>query len=594
MTRTVLTSLTLAALLLTTTFSQGKDKAAGKKTARVAHASQWDALVDEFYGQYFKFHPTDATITGFHEHDGELEDFSRAGVDEQVAWLKAMLPRVEKFPVAKLNSIQRGDRELLMGDIHSELLELEEIRPWEKNPDLYSSGISYSAFCIMSRNYASQEERLRSLIAREKKTPQALAAARQNLKNPPQVYTQVALLQLPGNIDFFKNDVPKAFDEVKDPALLAEFKQSTDGVIQALEDYEAFLKKDVLPNSNGDFRIGAENFRKKLLYDEMVDVPLDELLKVGMADLHKNQQWYKETAAMLDPTKTPQQILDELGKQHPKADELLDTFRKTLTGLRDYCEQQHIITIPRQQLPIVEETPPFARALTFASMDTPGPYETKATEGYFNVTLPDASDTPEQVEEHMQGFNYGTVISTAVHEVYPGHYVQYLFQSQFPTKVRKLISANTDVEGWAHYTEQMMLDEGYGRNPKLKLADDKQFLKLRLGQLQDALLRDARFIVGIKMHTGQMSFDQGVEFFVNEGYQTHISALKETRRGTADPTYLVYTLGKLEIMKLRADYKKKMGGKFSLEEFHDRFMRQGLIPIKIIRQTMLGDDSPTL
>jgi uncharacterized protein (DUF885 family) len=226
-------------------------------------------------------------------------------------------------------------------------------------------------------------------------------------------------------------------------------------------------------------------------------------------------------------------------------------------------------------------------------MDTPGPFEKNATEAYFNVTLPDPSMTPAQVEGYMHSFNVGTVISTAVHEAYPGHYVQFLFLPQAPSKVRKILSANTDVEGWAHYCEQMMLDAGYGQ-PGAGAKDERESKFLRLGQLQDALLRNARFIVGIEMHTEKMSFDQAVEFFQKEGYQSKETAMVETKRGTSDPTYLYYTLGKLEILKLREDVKKRDGAAFSLQKFHDEFLQQGFPPIRIVREAMLGDESPTL
>jgi uncharacterized protein (DUF885 family) len=252
------------------------------------------------------------------------------------------------------------------------------------------------------------------------------------------------------------------------------------------------------------------------------------------------------------------------------------------------------VRVPSQVLPIVEETPPFARALTFASMDTPGPFEKVAKEAFFNVTLPEAAWSAKEVEEHMAGFNRGTVISTAVHEVYPGHYTQFLWVPYAPSKTRKLLGCSSNAEGWAHYSEQMMLDEGYGRTPGTAADKDNAFLKLRLGQLQDALLRNARFVVGIQMHTGKMTFDQGVEFFEKEGYQSHMNGLRETKRGTADPTYLYYTLGKLEILKLRDDYKKKMGDKYSLEEFHNALLQQGFPPIKLVREVMLGDGSPVL
>jgi uncharacterized protein (DUF885 family) len=242
------------------------------------------------------------------------------------------------------------------------------------------------------------------------------------------------------------------------------------------------------------------------------------------------------------------------------------------------------VTIPSPTPPIVEETPPFMRALTFASMDTPGPYEKVAKEAFFNVTLPEKSWSPREIEEHMEGYNRGTIASTAIHEVYPGHYVQFLWMQNASSKVRKILGANSNAEGWAHYCEQMMIDEGYGNGD----------LKLRLGQLQDALLRNARFIVGIEMHTGQMTFEQGIDFFVKEGMQTRTNGERETKRGTSDPTYLYYTLGKLEILKLREDYRKMRGASFTLQDFHDNFMRQGWPPIKIVRRAMLKNDSPVL
>jgi uncharacterized protein (DUF885 family) len=200
---------------------------------------------------------------------------------------------------------------------------------------------------------------------------------------------------------------------------------------------------------------------------------------------------------------------------------------------------------------------------------------------------------PEEVEGFMHSFNMGTVVSTAVHEAYPGHYIQFLWLSQAPSRVRKILGANTDIEGWAHYTEQMMLDEGYGQ-PGAGAKDERETKFLRLGQLQDALLRNARFIVGIQLHTGKMSYEDAVEFFQMEGYQSKETAIMETKRGAGDPTYLYYTLGKLEIMKLRDDMKKKQGSAFSIEQFHDNFLKQGFPPIKIVREAMLGDDSPTL
>jgi uncharacterized protein (DUF885 family) len=557
---------------------------------------QFEKVSDEYFDQvYFHYGPTGGTLAGYHQYDAQLEDYSRKSIDAEIAALKVFEKRVEAIhpDAAAADFVPRSDREMVLANIRSELLTLEVIRPWEKNADNYSGTCANGAFTLMERKFASPDERLRSLIAREKQMPAVLADARVNLKNPPRIFTEIAIEQLPDIVSFFEHDVPLAFADAKDPALKAEFAQTNAAVIAALNGYLGWLKTDLLPQSNGDFRIGAATFSKKLHYDEMVDLPLDKLLELGWADMRKNQAQFNQIAKELEPAKEPRAVVEELGEKHPAPDQLLNSFRATFDGLVSFIRSHHIVTIPSDVRPILEETPPFMRATTTASMDTPGPFETHATEAYFNVTLPDPSMTPAQVEGYMHSFNVGTVISTAVHEAYPGHYVQFLWLPQAPSRVRKLLGANTDVEGWAHYTEQMMLDEGYGQ-PGTGAKDEREAKFMRLGQLQDALLRNARFIVGIQMHTGTMSFKEAKEFFQKEGYQSKESAVVEAKRGAGDPTYLYYTLGKLEIMKLREDVKKKQGTAFSLEEFHNNFLRQGFPPIKIVREAMLGDDSPAL
>jgi uncharacterized protein (DUF885 family) len=478
--------------------------------------------------------------------------------------------------------------------VHGNLLELETIRDWEKNPDNYSSGITNSAFVLMERDFAPANDRLRSLIAREKQMPAVFTAARQNLKNPPKIYTEIALEQLPGIIDFFQHDVPEAFRAAKDPATTAEFQKTNGAVIAALEDYEKWLKTELLPKSNGDFRIGAETFSRKLQYDEMVDVPLARLLQIGYDDLHRNQAEFNRIAKEVDPNKTPKEVLADLATIHPAPDQLLQAFHDRFNSEIAFIQAKKIITIPSTVQPTLEETPPFMRATTQASMDSPGPYERHSTTAYFNVTLPEKDWDAARVRDYMAAFNVGTIVSTSVHEAFPGHYVQFLWVNHTNlSAVRKLTGSATNIEGWAHYCEQMMLDEGYNQ-PGVGAKDERESRLIRLGQLQDALLRDARFVVGIRMHTQGMTLEQAQDFFVNEGYQSRAIAEVETKRGTSDPTYLYYTLGKLEIMKLRSDLQKKEGASFSLEKFHDDFMQQGGAPIRIVRKALLGDNSPTL
>jgi uncharacterized protein (DUF885 family) len=566
------------------------------RAARGDWKQQFERLSNQYLDRvYLRYQPTAGTQAGYHQFDTQLEDFSRKNIDAEIADLKSFERRIEAIQPdgGAGDFVPRSDREIVLASVRSQLLTLETIRPWEKNADNYSSTCANGAFVLMERKFASPDERLRSLIAREKQMPALLNAARANLKNPPRIYTEIAIEQLPGIVSFFEQDVPSAFADAHDSALKAEFALTNAATIAALKSYLDWLKTDLLPKSNGDFRIGAETFSKKLQYDEMVDLPLDKLLEIGWADLRKNQAHFNEIAKELEPDKTPNAVLEELGENHPAPDRLLDAFRATFDGLVGFIRAHHIVTVPSDVRPIVEETPPFMRATTFASMDTPGPFEAHATEAYFNVTLPDPSMKPDEVEGYMHSFNVGTVISTAVHEAYPGHYIQFLWLPQAPSRVRKLLGANTDIEGWAHYCEQMMLDQGYGQ-PGTGAKDERESKFLRLGQLQDALLRNARFIVGIQMHSGKMSIEEAEAFFQKEGYQSKETAVVETKRGTSDPTYLYYTLGKLEIMKLREDMKKKQGAAFSLEEFHNNFLRQGFPPIRIVREAMLGDNSPAL
>jgi len=566
---------------------------AAKPADMAASDRAFAQLADQYFDTfYLPTNPSAATSYGVHEYDGKLEDYSRAGIDVEVKALKGWEQRVEAIDPASLSLYVRGDRDLVLNNIRSALLTLQSIRPWEKNPDFYSSGITSSAFTLMERKFAPPETRLRDLISRERQMPAALLAARANLVNPPKIYTEIALEQLPGLIRFFQHDVPSAFADVTDAALKKEFAASNGAVIKALGEYQAWLKDDVLPKSHGDFRIGAKAFREKLKYDEMVDLPLDKLVALDEANMKANQAEFARVAKELDPDKTPREVLAELAADHPAPDKLLDTFRSTFDTLIGFIQSHHIITIPSTVRPTVEETPPFMRATTFASMDTPGPYETKATTAYFNVTLPEQDWAKQRTEEFMAQFSYPVITSIATHEAYPGHYIQFLWMHKVDDRVRKLLGSATNAEGWAHYCEQMMLDEGLAQYEFPK--DRRQQLLLKLGQLQDALLRNARFIVGIKLHTGQMTLDQAKEFFVEQGYQSPAVGEVETKRGTSDPTYLYYTLGKLEILKLRADVEKKQGAKFSLEQFHDDFMQHGFAPIAIVRREMLHDDSPVL
>ena len=430
----------------------------------------------------------------------------------------------------------------------------------------------------MVRNFAPPADRMKSLIAREKATPALLAEARKNLQKPPKIFTQIAIEQIDGNIAFFRNDLPAAFKDVTDAALLAEFKQTNSAVMAALADYKKWLQSDVLPKATGDFALGAGTYSKALAATEMIDVPLDRLLTIAEADRAKNEAAFNATAKQIDPAHHAEVVLETMQKDHPAAGALIATTQATLDSLRQFIVDHHIITIPESDPARVKETPPFMRSTTTASMDTPGPFEAAKVDAFYNMTLPDPRWPRAEQEDYMKQWYYAAITNVSVHEAYPGHYLQFLYAKRFPTDARKVFSANTNVEGWAHYCEQMMLDEGFHEGEP----------KYRLAQLQDALLRDVRFIVGIRMHTEGLSVDEATKLFETQGHQPHPVAVEEAKRGAGDPFYGYYTMGKLMILKLRDDYKTKMGAAYSLQGFHDAFIALGPLPMPLIRKAMLG------
>jgi uncharacterized protein (DUF885 family) len=527
---------------------------------------------------YFKRHPSAATDLGVHKYDDQIDDVSQSAKMSESSALKSFRVSLADIKEGALSPEKQLDREQLIRAVDSSILALDVIKMWAKDPDSYSGGITNAAYVIMKRPYAPATERLRALIAREKLMPGALGEARKNLANPPKIYTEIAIEQIDGNISFFRDDLPAAFKEVTDKALLDEFATTNAAVIKALGDYKTYLKNELLPKSNGSFAFGTETYTKVLSANEMVDLPLDRLLAIAQADLDKNEAAFQATAKAIDPSKPADVVLAALQNDHPPADKLLKTTQDELDSLRQFIVDHHIVTIPPSEPARVKETPPFMRSTTSASMDTPGPFEQAKLEGFYNMTLPNPIWKAADQEDFMRQWYYASITNVSVHEVYPGHYLQFLYAKQFPSDVRKVFGAATNSEGWAHYDEQMMLDEGFHANEP----------KYRLAQLQDALLRNVRFIVGIKMHTQGMTVDEATKLFETAGHQPRPVAVSEAKRGTSDALYGYYTIGKLAILKLREDYKKKLGAEYSLQKFHDEFIKLGPLPLPLVRKAMLG------
>jgi uncharacterized protein (DUF885 family) len=536
-------------------------------------------LAGEILEFYYKQDPSTATYLGIHKYDDLIADYSAESIKADSETIKSFRSKLDAVDADALSLEAQLDFEQTKQTLDGMLLRNDVIRPWAKDPDIYSSGITDDAYVMITRTFAPPEQRLKSLTARMKLMPNTLAEARKNLDNPPRVYTEIAIDQLDGNRDFFAQDVPAAFEDVKDQPILAEFNTAKDAVIAALEDYKKFLQDDLLNRSNGSFAYGADTYTKVLAADEMITTPLPDLLSAAEADLKSNQQAFVEAARQVDPNKTPTDVLAEVAKDYPPPSELLAVTQSGLDSLAQFVRDKQIIDLPEAPPAKVVETPPFMAATTSAAMDTPGPFEKVATEAYFMMTLPDPTWPKEEQDDFMSQWYRPSISNVSVHEVWPGHYVQFLFAKDYPSDVRKVFATSSNFEGWAHYCEQMMLDEGLH-------ADDPRY---RLAEVQDALLRDVRFIVGIKMHTQGMTIEQAQAMFVEQAYQPDPVAESEAKRGTSDATYGYYTMGKLMIMKLREDYKKKMGDKYTLKDFHDTFIKLGPLPLPLIRKAMLGE-----
>jgi uncharacterized protein (DUF885 family) len=533
-------------------------------------------FVDEYFAARFADRPTEGTAAGLHEYDSKMPDLSRAAIERRVATLKAELASLTALDRTQLSFDNQIDATALDGEIRSELLDLETLKVWENNPMRYAAVAGFAVNDLLKRDFAPPAERLRSVTARLAAVPAICAAGKANVKNPPKEFTTLATRMAKGSTGFLEGAVTDFAKKAaaNDAALMKDFTEANGKAVASLKDYAAWLEKDLAPRSNGSYAIGAANFSLKLRYDDMVETPLSEVLAIGEADLARNYAAFLETAKKIDPSKTPAEVMKSLSNDHPAAADLIPSVQKSVEAAREFLVAKKIVTIPSDVRPIITETPPFARFGSFASMDTPGAYETKATEAFYYVTPVEKDWDAKHQEEHLRLFNPDVVDMINVHEVWPGHYLQFLYAKRFPTRTRKLIFCGTNAEGWAHYTEQMMVDEGFGGGDP----------RVRLAQLQEALLRDCRYVVGIKLHTQGMTVEEGAKLFVEKGFQEPANGFEESRRGAYNPTYLYYTLGKLEILKVREEYMKAKGA--SLEAFHNAFVSQGGLPIPLVRKIL--------
>jgi len=561
--------------------------------AAQAEDTEYEAVAEEYIKTYLAAHPLEGTALGLHEYDGKITDYSRLALDAELSRLRRFDDRLAKFDPSKLSARQSIDLRILQVAVKKDLFEMQDMSVFERNPMVYAGAADVSVY--IKRNFAPLEDRVRSLIAIESQIPNILIAARTNLNEKlPKPFVELAIQIAKGSADFLKKDLVAAVSGLKDEQLRAAFNESNRKAANALNDYAAWLEREKLPKASLDFALGEEKFGRFLAQTELVDLPPQKVLEIGMAQLKAEQDAFAEAAKKIDPNKSPIEVFKQIQSEHPAPDKLIPDVAKDLDKIRKYVLNRHLVSIPSDVRAKVKETPQYLRATSFASMDTPGPFEKRATEAYYYVT-PTEHDWPEkQKQEWLTAFNYYTSDVVSIHEAYPGHYVQFLhLNTSSASKVEKIFGSYAFIEGWAHYCEKMMLDEGFGGPTSSSPSEEdvKRAAKYRMAQADEALLRLCRLCVSIKMHTQNMSLDEATKFFQDNCYYEEKPARQEAMRGTFDPGYLNYTLGKLEILKLRDDYKAQEGDEFSLQKFHNEVLNHGMPPIRLLREIMLKDQT---
>jgi len=538
-------------------------------------------FVDEYLAWLHEAHPTNATFDGVHLHDDLLEDLGRPAIDAQVRDLGGFARRLAAIDPARLTDVERLERPALDANIRARLFELEAVRSWERNPQCYGDLLSTSLAGQILFDYAPLPERARRVLSKLRQVPRLMQAARDNIKDPPGIFIKVGLESLRGALRFIEDDLPRALGALDDLHVLGDLADASTEASHAIGAYVAHLENDVAPRARGPFRLGRERLQQKLQLEEGIALDADRLLAIAERELHATQEEFRRVASRVD-AKDPFGAWARAKSEHPAVGQVVATAQEQLDELKTFIQRQDLVTLPDKADVRVAPTPRFYR-WTFASMWTPGPFETRPLRAYYYITDADPAWPTDRQEEHLRDFNYGALWSISIHEVFPGHFLHYQHLRQVPAPLRKsiLFSSTAMVEGWAHYAEQMMMEAGFRR----------QDPSIRLGQLAESLIRLCRAIVGIRLHAEDLSVEQGVRFFRDEAYLEEGSARREAERGTFDPSYVLYSLGKLMVLKLRDDCKARQGDRFSLRVFHDSLLGNGTVPLWLHRNLMLGENN---
>jgi hypothetical protein len=542
-------------------------------------------FVDEYLGFLHERSPTAASGDGVHAHDDRIEDLSRSAVESEARDLGGFARRLDRISTRSLTAEEQLERRMLADHIRGRAFELEEVRPWENDPQHYADLLATSLASQTLFEYAPVTERARRVVSKLRQIPRLIETAEANIQDPPGIFIKTGAETFDGVGTFIERDLPRAFRQLEDLHLLGDLADAATAATAAIRRYTSHLRDALAPRSRATFRLGTERFEGRLRHQDGIPMGADRLLAIAQRELGRTQERFGEVAARVDGKATADEVWQQVKARHPSPGTLVQTVRDQLAELVTFTKRNAIVTMPDDEPLFVAPTPDFYR-WTFASLWTPGPFESKSLPSYYYVTDVDPSWSAARGDEHLRDLNLATLWSVSVHEAYPGHFLHFQHQRQIERTVRKstLFAPVSFIEGWAHYCEQMMIEAGLGRD------DDT----LELGQLAEALLRLARMVVGIRLHTEDMSVEQGVRFFRDEAYLEEGSARREAERGTFDPDYMLYAAGRLMLLKLREDLRAREGSAFSLKSFHDRLLGHGSVPLWLHRTLLLGDTGEDL
>ena len=542
-----------------------------------------ERLSERLIGEHWNFYPTAGSRIGRHEFDGRLPDLTAGSIGRRKREIQRGLTDVQSLESAALSDEEQLSRRMLELFLQRELFTFEELRPLENNPMRQAGFLNVGNY--VRRDYAPLEDRLRAASSALKQVPEFLSALDDSLRDDLSRHiVDMSVESYGGMAQFYRNELASFANKVDDKQIAANFTSSIEGAAAALDGFVEKLKFRARAADN-DFAIGSTLYSRMLDTGEGLDLPLERIASIGQANLEENLRQLREVAASIAPDKSVQQIVEDISRTHPTAQGLIPDTRELLEDIRRALIDHDIVSLPSEDRCQVIETPTYMR-YAFAAMDSAGALETEATESFYYVTPVEDHWTPEQAEEWLSKFDYNTLRIISIHEVYPGHFVHHLhnrYGRALPL-VNRVATSYAFTEGWAHYTEQMMLETYYGvARPELQLT-----------QLLEALVRNCRYVCSVAMHTGDMTVDEATKFFMENAFMAEYPSRREALRGTFDPGYLNYTLGKLMILKLRGDYGRERNGDYSLKGFHDRLLSYGAPPLPLLRNVMLSGNEPPL